>query len=125
MNGWGMRWVLGCLAMGTWGLAGAADAAGGASLRDPTAVPRHAQPPRAAASGATSSERELTLAVMINQGKPFVMADSRLYAVGDKLGTARIERISETEVWLRDGKELRKVSLYPGVQRLQVVPVKE
>ena len=33
------------------------------------------------------------------------------------LGSARIERISETEVWLREGGELRRVQQFAGIVR--------
>ena len=36
------------------------------------------------------------------------------------LGRARVERITETEIWLREGQALRKVPLYAGVQRRSV-----
>jgi hypothetical protein len=39
--------------------------------------------------------------------------------VGQMLGGERIERISETEVWLRAGTHTRKLALFEGVQRTQ------
>ncbi len=95
------------------------------TLRDPTAIPR--APASAVAHGGSGGMgvRELPLALLVADGKPFVMFDSRLFTVGDKLGSARIERITESEIWLREGKESRKISLYPGVQRLPHVPVKD
>ena len=48
---------------------------------------------------------------------PYLVDGTRLYGVGQKLGAFRIERISETEVWLRNGKELRKLPRFAGIQR--------
>jgi hypothetical protein len=39
------------------------------------------------------------------------------------LGQARIERISETEVWLREAGQLKKISVFSGVQRRVAEPV--
>lgn len=97
------------------------------AMRDPTLVPRAPATGASAAAGMMGSTamRDLALAVLVADGKPFVMLDSRLYGVGDKLGSARVERITESEIWLREGKDSRKISLYPGVQRLPHVPAKE
>ena len=37
--------------------------------------------------------------------------------LGQMLGGERIERISETDVWLRAGTQTRKLALFEGVQR--------
>lgn len=60
--------------------------------------------------------------VIVVDGRPHVAVGTRLYAEGQMLGTARIERITETEVWLRQGRELRKVQNYPGVRRDSLPP---
>lgn len=83
--------------------------------RDPTRPP---QPPAQAASGASSGLPAAPLAVIVRDGQPHVVIGTRLYAQGDRLGTARIERITETEIWLREGKSLHKLARYAGVQRI-------
>lgn len=60
--------------------------------------------------------------VVVVDGRRHVAVGTRLYAEGQLLGTARIERITETEVWLRQGRELRKVQNYPGVRRNSLPP---
>jgi len=60
--------------------------------------------------------------VLVIDGRPHVAIGTRLYAEGQMLGQARIERITETEVWLREGRELRKVQNYPGVRRNSLPP---
>ena len=57
------------------------------------------------------------MAVIVRDGQSYVVAGTRLIAQGQMLGDARIERISETEIWLREGKSLRKVQRYAGIQR--------
>lgn len=92
------------------------------ALRDPT------QPPAAAApgsDGAPVSDGPLGddgIAVVVRNGKPMLVQGTRLYGVGQMLGKFRIERISETEVWLRQGKDLRKISRFAGIQRRESRP---
>ena len=86
------------------------------SLRDPT------QPPVAGTGGGAAPARPgaTNLSVIVIDGKRHVATGTRLYAEGQMLGRARIERITETEIWLREGQALRKVPLYAGVQRRSV-----
>ena len=89
---------------------------GAQSLRDPT------QPPGAGMGSAPASARAeaQTWSVIVVDGRRHVATGTRLYAEGQMLGRARIERITETEIWLREGQALRKVPLYAGVQRRSV-----
>jgi len=85
-------------------------------LRDPTLAP----PVAAAAGGIGSGDKAAApapMAVIVRDGRPYVVAGTRLVAQGQMLGDARIERISETEIWLREGKSLRKVPRFAGIQR--------
>ena len=94
------------------------------ALRDPT------QPPVTETStvpGATSSAAPLVqpggMAVVVRQGVPYLVVGTRLYARGQKVGQARIERISETEVWLREAGVVRKVQVFGGIQRQASKPI--
>ena len=60
------------------------------------------------------------LSVLVVDGQPYLVVGTRLYAQGQQLGAARIERITETEVWLREGRSLRKISNFVGIQRRSV-----
>jgi len=87
--------------------------------RDPTRMPG-----AATATGAepTAAQRHLPLspgefAVLMRGGVMHLVVDARLYVVGQSIGGARIVRISETEVWLRDAAGLHKLSVFSGVQR--------
>lgn len=90
--------------------------AGAQSLRDPT------QPPGAGVAGPATAARADApgWSVIVVDGRPHVAVGTRLYAEGQMLGRARVERITETEIWLREGRALRKVPLYAGVQRRSV-----
>ena len=93
---------------------------GAQSLRDPTVPPASTglggvAPPRASAVIQPGS-----MTIIVRNGQPLLVVGTRLYSQGQSLGDARIERISETEVWLREGAVLRKVSPFQGVERRTV-----
>lgn len=90
------------------------------ALRDPTAEPPQVGGGPASPDAAGSDMGSLS--VIVVDGRPHVIMGTRLYAPGQKLGQARIERITETEVWLREGTVLRKVPRYQGIERRSVSP---
>jgi hypothetical protein len=55
--------------------------------------------------------------VIVREGQPYLVVGTRLYAQGQMLGAVRVERITETEVWLRDGKTLHKKPIFAGISR--------
>jgi hypothetical protein len=82
--------------------------------RDPTLAP----PEASATPGELGKPAPAAgMAVVVQDGKPHLVVGTRLVAVGQKVGNARIERITETEVWLREGKQLRKLQRFSGIQR--------
>ena len=89
--------------------------------RDPTVPPLSAVAPAASAAERGKDHIETPLAVIVRDGRPYAVVGGRLLAQGQMLGDARIEHITETEIWLREGKLLRKVSRFPGIQR-KVLP---
>lgn len=62
------------------------------------------------------------MSVLVRDGRPYLVVGTRLYAPGDKVGLMRVERITETEVWLHDGSALIKVARFAGIERKVVVP---
>lgn len=87
------------------------------NLRDPTVPPAELGVLSAEASpNSTLFDTGIT-AIVIRDGKTYVAIGTRLYASGQQLGSARIERISETEIWLRENGVLHKVPHFPGVVR--------
>lgn len=86
--------------------------------RDPTMPPPGAT--GAAAPGTAEPANPIDagpVAVIVRDGRPYLVVGTRLYGQGQMLGGARIERIGETEVWLREGKTLRKKPLFGGIER--------
>lgn len=90
-----------------------------AQERDPTRAP----PEMAAAEAGNPAPQPWGadgMAVVVRDGKPYLVVDTRLYAVGQTIGSSRITRITESEVWLREGKTLRKLARFAGIQRAEV-----
>lgn len=95
-----------------------------AQERDPTEPPAQVY---GADSGRTSTSPKTPwgsegTAVVVRDGKSYLVVDTRLYAVGQKVGPWHIERITETEVWLKDGAVRRKVPRFDGIERRQAAP---
>ena len=60
---------------------------------------------------------EASLSIVVRDKTLFIVQGTRLLAQGQKLGDARIERITETEVWLRQRGVLTKRPLFAGIVR--------
>lgn len=101
-----VAWALAALVL----LAGTAQAQ---SLRDPTVAPAQAEADGASQAPATAPG----YAVVIQNGKPHLVVGTRLVPVGQKVGNARLERITETEIWFREGGQLRKEARFSGIRR--------
>ena len=117
----GFLWLacagLGCLA-----------SAGAASERDPTRAPEAAWAASAPAAGlptgSAAGPADIDAALqqrLVLDGRPYLIERGWLRGVGDQFGSARIERITEREVWLRQNGELHKWPLYPNVL-IQTLP---
>lgn len=96
--------------------------------RDPTAPPPEIMGAAGSAPGAAAKAGSGALGadggtVIVRDGKPFLVVGTRLFAPGQKVGHALIERITETEVWLREAKVLRKIPRFAGIQRSVAAPV--
>jgi hypothetical protein len=88
-----------------------------AQERDPTQPPARAQVATGTDSGKPATPEIDSAAVIRRDGKPYLVVGTRLYAAGQKVGPYTLERVSETEVWLRNGKELRKLQRFTGIER--------
>jgi hypothetical protein len=85
-------------------------------LRDPTVAPgTQTTTPGLATAGSEG------MTVLVRAGKPYLVVGTRLYAVGDTVGMMRVDRITESEVWLHDGRALIKVPRFAGIERTAVV----
>jgi hypothetical protein len=88
--------------------------------RDPT-VPPSVGGAMGSNNGTPSTGTE-GLSVIVRDGKSHLVVGTRLVAPGQKAGQFKVERITETEVWLREGKELRKLPRFTGIQRSVAKP---
>lgn len=128
------RGVFLCSALLACGTTHAADP--GRPLRDPTLAPvalqtapsattaagAHAAPgPAQAASGGVAPR--VARHIMIVDGQSFVIEGGRRRKVGDTRGGARIERIEEQAIWLREDGALQRLPLFGPVIRRATAPV--
>lgn len=93
------------------------------TLRDPTLPPVQIDPVSPGVREKSLSSERGPLTIVVRGGRSYVVMGTRLYAQGQRFGEARIERISETEVWFLEKGVVHKVSRFPGIQRRTVVPV--
>jgi hypothetical protein len=70
-----------------------------------------------AASGVAPSADIAIRQVVFAGGRAYVVQRGRRYGVGEQLEGARIERITEQAVWLREAGQLRREPLYAGVEK--------
>jgi hypothetical protein len=88
------------------------------ALRDPTVAPTQAE----VGGAGQAPESAPGYAVIIQDGKPHLVVGTRLVPVGQKVGNARLERITETEIWFREGGQLRKEARFAGISRTVARP---
>lgn len=111
--------VLICLSAGAQG----GEPAGG---RDPTLPPSQFKAPvAAAAASSTASAADITPIVIMSAGRYYLMDRGRRLGVGDLYGTARIARIDDNGVWLREADSLEQIPLHGTVARKAVPPTSE
>jgi hypothetical protein len=91
-------------------------------LRDPTVAPVAAT--GVASPGVASPWGSEGMSVIQRDGTSWLVVGTRLVAPGQKVGSWVLERITETEVWMRDGKTLRKVPRFSGIQRSEAQSAK-
>ena len=97
-------------------LAGSLVSAYAQDLRDPTLPPIAASAaPDAPAPSPLGGEGGMS--VIVRDGKAGLVIGTRVVLPGQKVGPWTLDRITETEVWLRDGTTVRKVSRFSGIQR--------
>ena len=117
------RLLGGALAAATWLAAAGVHAqalsgAQGSALSDPT------RPPSSTAGlGGVQDEapagRQLQ-SVLLSGGRKLAIIDGATVPLGGMVGVARLVKISETEVTLRNGDETEVLKLYPAVDKRPV-----
>lgn len=92
-------------------------AANAQALADPT------RPPSAAAAGPEGEPppagRQLQ-SVLFSRGRKVAVIDGTMVPLGGTYGEARVVKISETEVVLKQGEETETLKLFPGVDKQPV-----
>ena len=104
-----------CLAAGSLALLLIALPLAAQEARDPTVAPA----PTGTVGPSPLGVEGMT--VMVRDNKSYLVIGTRLYAPGDTVGTVRVERITETEVWFHDGKGIIKVPRFAGIERTTVI----
>ena len=114
MTDWGLGWLLARMLCGVslvLPVAGQAQ-----TLRDPTAVPTVSATVPIGAKAGPNPVLPAHFNLIFGPGDQWRILDgSRLLSVGDKIGEARLTRISETEVWLQIEGMTQKISRHPDV----------
>lgn len=93
--------------------------------RDPTAWPPALRSAMAAASAASAASTAAGVEpadnairqVVFANGRAYVVQRGRRFAVGEQLDGARIERVTEQAVWLREAGQVKREPLYGGVEK--------
>ncbi len=91
-----------------------AAAAAAQGLADPT------RPPAALASAGSGAAAggPVLQSVMLSPGRKVAMISGEMVALGERYGSARLVRLTESEAELKDGTETIVLSLYPQVRKL-------
>ena len=114
------RFALPCLiaALHAGAFAGAGDT-NTIATRDPMqapSAPAATRPDVGAFDAAASESKDAAVRhLMVIDGRRYVIEGGQRLSVGDRLGDARIERIDDGAVWLRDARGVRQVSLFGGI----------
>ena len=84
------------------------------TMRDPTVPPAAARPTAATpnAPGGVTAPLSTPKHLVRIDGVPYVVEGTRRRGVGDLLGSARIERITETDVWVSEGGSVTRIPLH-------------
>lgn len=102
-------------------------ASGALAQRDPMQPPPEARmaAPNNGADGAANALPwgEDGATIVVREGRPHLVVGTRIYGPGQPLGKYLIERITETEVVLREGKKAPiRVPVYTGIERRAAKP---
>jgi MSHA biogenesis protein MshK len=88
--------------------------AGAQGLTDPTRPPAALLPEAAPASDASGPALQ---SILISPTRKLAIINGQTVRPGDKVGDARVVRITENEVVLRDGRQSQTLKLFPQIQK--------
>ena len=107
------------LAIATMALPAAAQSA--PALRDPMVPPLAIARPAAATGSLEDAPQPAPQQLLTVNGQRYVVDGRRRLGVGDALGSTRIERITDSAVWVRDGNTVTRLPFYGSVTKRTVV----
>lgn len=87
-------------------------------LTDPTRPPAALLPAQMQASGEHAGP--VLQSVLVSRGRRIAIISGKEVKVNDKVGGARVVRITDTEVVLRNGKQVQRLKLFPDVSKQSV-----
>jgi hypothetical protein len=91
-------------------------------LRDPMVPPLAiARPANAGAADVAAEPPPAPQQLLTADGRRYVVDGRRRLGVGDALGGTRIERITDSAVWVREGSTVTRLPFYGGVVKRTVV----
>lgn len=99
-------------------LHGAAAAGPDTPARDPMLPPpaaRSAAAPAAEPADTAAPAAPTLRQILVVDGRRYVVEGTRLRGIGDRLGSARIERIADDAAWVRENGVLQRLPLHGGV----------
>lgn len=85
-------------------------------LPDPTRPPA-AMDTRPEPAAGTQAGGPMLQSVLISPTRKAAIISGRTVALGEKFGDARVVKITETEVVLRNGKEMQTLKLFPDIEK--------
>lgn len=87
-------------------------------LVDPTRPPAAVAAPGPASAEAPPATQ--LQSILISSRRRLAVINGNTVALGDKVGEARVVKISETEVVLQTGEETEVLKMYPGIEKQPV-----
>lgn len=111
----GLAWAL---AIASTALPASAQNAPG--LRDPMVPPLAIARPAASQAEVAPEPPPTPRQLLTVDGKRYVVDGRRRLGVGDALGGTRIERITDSAVWVREGNTVTRLPFYGGVVKHNV-----
>jgi len=88
----------------------------GQELTDPTRPPASIAAPQALPGEKLNTPPELQ-SVLISPTRRVAVIDGQTVALGEKFGEARVVRIAEDEVVLRNGQDQQVLKLFPAIEK--------
>lgn len=113
LTGMTRKAALGCVLS----LLAAAPFAIGEVLVDPTRPPLAPEAALAGEAGGAGTVQPVLQSVLIAPGRAEAIISGRVVKPGDKFGSGKVVRISESEVVLQSGKESQTLKLFPGIEK--------